>query len=70
MVLQHRKEVLGTRVFSSGISDDLLTLIGVPPHHQPLHPLEAEFLQMIGLTEVPLKARPDVEILARITKIT
>jgi hypothetical protein len=60
----------GTGVFSSGISDELQTLIGVPPPHQPLHPLEAQCLRMIGLVEVPLKARPDVPILACLTKIT
>jgi hypothetical protein len=59
-----------TGVFSSGISDKLQTLIGVPPPHQPLHPLEAQCLRMIGLAEAPLKARSDVPILARLTKIT
>jgi hypothetical protein len=69
-VLQHREEVLGTGVFSSDIYDELQTLIGVPPPHQPLHPFEAQCLQMIGLIEAPLKARPDVAILAHRTKIT
>jgi hypothetical protein len=64
-------KVLGTGVFSSGgISDELRTLIVVSPPHQPHHPLEAQCLQMIGLVEAPFKARPDVAILARLTKIT
>jgi hypothetical protein len=64
-------KVLGTGVFSSGgISDELQTFIEVSPPHQPHHPLEAQYLRMIGLAEAPLKARPDVEILARRTKIT
>jgi hypothetical protein len=33
--LQHQKKVLSTRVFSSGTSDEVQTLIGVlPPHHE------------------------------------
>jgi hypothetical protein len=55
---------------SGGISDELQTLIGVPLPHQPHHPLEAQCLRMIGVVEAPLKARPDVAILARRTKIT
>jgi hypothetical protein len=62
--------VLRTEVFSSDISDELQTLIGVPPPHQPLHPLKAQCLWMIGLAEAPLKARPDLVILARLIKIT
>jgi hypothetical protein len=58
------------RVFSSGISDELQTLIRVLAPHQPLHPHEAQCLWMIGLAEVPLKARPEVAILACLTKIT
>jgi hypothetical protein len=44
------------RSFQQRISDVLQTLIEVPPPHQPLHHLEAQCLQMIGLAEALLKA--------------
>jgi hypothetical protein len=43
-------------------------VIGVPPPHLPLHPLEAQCLRMIGLAVAPLKARPDVAIPACLTR--
>jgi hypothetical protein len=56
IVLQHRLELHHTGVFSSGISKELQTLIGIPPPHQPLHPLEAYDLWIIGFAETSLKA--------------
>jgi hypothetical protein len=61
---------IAKKYFSSGISDELQTLVEVLPPHQPHHPLEAQCLWMIGLAEAPLKARPDEAILARLTKMT
>jgi hypothetical protein len=64
------KKYLALESLGLAVSDELQTLIGVPPPHQPHHPLEVQCLQMIGLMEAPLKERPDVAILACLTKIT
>jgi hypothetical protein len=56
---------------SNGISDDLQTLIGVPPPHQPLHPLEARCLRIIVLDLIGVADAPEgaADFIAKVQKM-